>query len=88
MTNAPQVVECAGQAGAEVDGSFQADRISGEMAAVGGLVLRDFTNDLGANQAVFVARQVFSAMRKVEVRQLGKEVKLCAEDAKTLEQKC
>jgi hypothetical protein len=58
-----------------VDEEFELGFVTNEMAAIGGLVLRGFTSDLGANQAASVARRVFCAMRAAEVRQQRKEQK-------------
>lgn len=56
------------------DGSLPEERygeeaVSTEMMAIGALVLRSFTNELGAKGAIEVARRVFCAMRAVEARQ-------------------
>jgi hypothetical protein len=73
MTNAVLDVMPMGRDRPEVDEFFEADKISGEMAAVGGLVVRNFTSELGPTQAMMVARRVFSAMRNVEARQPSKD---------------
>jgi hypothetical protein len=72
MTNAPLPVVSDSRDGPAVDEFFEADRISGEMAAVGGLILRGLTDQWGATQAILVARRVFAAMRSVEARQCQK----------------
>ena len=59
----PAIDACLG------DEVFQSDRVSGEMAAIGALVLSRFTSELGPNGLLAVARRVFCAMHAVEVRQ-------------------
>jgi hypothetical protein len=74
LTKVDLPVEGPGQAGAmEIDEFFEGDKISMVMAVAGGLTLRNFTTDLGTNQAVSVAKRVFAAMRSVEVQYSGKE---------------
>lgn len=54
--------------------SYQKD-ISEGMAAIGALVLRGYTADLGRLGAMNAARRMFSAMRALEVRERGQDRK-------------
>ncbi len=69
-----------------VDEEFEEDKVTDAMAAVGGLVLRQFTNDVGMNGAVAAAKAIFCAMRAAEARSQMPAQRLGAQSAKSLRQ--